>query len=145
MATALTTRSSTRHVVPGRALRRGGEGRLRPPNRRRPVGAAHAVVAPDCAPRRSPIPLAALVGVAASVAATVFGLGSYVGSMAESTVPGETAVVRVAPGESLSELAARSAPGSDVSAVVDRIMELNGLVGADLVPGQPLTVPVARG
>lgn len=144
MATTLTTGSSMQHVVPTRRTA-GGRGRLRPPTRRRPVGAPRVVAAPDCASRRSSMPVAVLVAVALAVAALVYGFGVYAGAMAESTVPANTTVVRVAEGETLSELAVRMAPGSDVSAVVDRIRELNGLDDALLFPGQPLTVPTARG
>lgn len=143
MATTLTTRSSTQHVVPARRSA-GGRGRLRPPTRRRPVGAPRVVATPECGPRRSASPVALLVAVALTVAALVYGFGVYAGAMADSTVPTATTVVRVAEGETLSELAARMAPGSDVSAVVDRIRELNGLGSAELFPGQPLTVPTSR-
>ncbi|GGS51057.1 LysM peptidoglycan-binding domain-containing protein [Actinokineospora fastidiosa] len=142
MAATLTTESSTRHLVPARGA---GRGRLRPPTRRRPVDAPHVVAAADCAPRRSSMPVTVLVAAAAAVAALVYGFGAYAGSLAESTVPATTTTVYVAPGETLSDIARRSAPGSDVAAVVDRIRELNGLPDAAVVPGQPLTVPAARG
>jgi len=57
-------------------------------------------------------------------------------------VPTATAVVQVRPGESLSELAARAAPGAPTSAVVERIVLLNGLSGAAVRPGEALVVPV---
>ena len=144
MAATLTTGPSTRHLVPVRPVR-PGQGRLRPPTRRPPVGAPRVVAAADCGPRRSSMPVALLVAVAVTVAALVYAFGAYTGAMADSTVPSTTAVVRVGVGESLSELAARTAPGSDVAAVVDRIIELNGLAGVEVFAGQPLTVPVARG
>jgi hypothetical protein len=148
MAAMLTTGSPAgsdapaRHVAPAR---RAGQGRPRPPTRRRPVGAQHVVAAPDCGPRRSPMPVALLVAVALTVAALVYGFGAFAGSMAESTVPEATAVARVGLGESLSDVAVRMAPGSDVSAVVERIIELNGLSETVVYPGQPLTVPSSRG
>ncbi len=148
MAATLTTGSPTTSGAPARHLvpaRRAGDGRLRPPNRRRPVGAPHVVAAPDCGPRRSPMPVALLVAVALTVAALVYGFGAFTGSVADSTVPETTAVARVGVGESLSDVAVRMAPGSDVSAVVDRIIELNGLSETVVYPGQPLTVPSARG
>ncbi|PPK62221.1 LysM domain-containing protein [Actinokineospora auranticolor] len=118
--------------------------RHRPPNRGRVAGAARVVAAPGCGPRRSPIPVSVLAGVAAVVAIAVYGLGSAADSMAGASVPQETAVVRVKAGETLSDLAARMAPGSDVGAVVDRIRGLNGLEGSTIFPGQPLEVPVSR-
>ncbi|MFC7613830.1 LysM peptidoglycan-binding domain-containing protein [Actinokineospora soli] len=144
MAATLTTGPSTRHAVPARTVR-AGRGGSRPPTRRPPVGAPRVVAPADCAPRRSPVPLAALVAIALAVAALVYGFGAYSGAMAESTVPTTTAVVRVGVGETLYDLAARTAPGSDSSAVVDRIRQLNGLDSVDVYPGQPLTVPVSRG
>jgi hypothetical protein len=72
----------------------------------------------------------------------VVGLGMLAGAV-EPSVPTETTVVRVQPGESLWELAGRVAPDSDAGAVVERIRELNGVEGA-VHPGQPLTVPVQR-
>ncbi|GLW91510.1 LysM peptidoglycan-binding domain-containing protein [Actinokineospora globicatena] len=128
--------------APGRTV---GKGRLRPPTRRRIVGAPHVVAAPNCGPRRAPLPLLAMLGLGALVAALVYGVGALANSVAtESQVPSTTAVVRVAAGESLSDVAARTAPDSDTAAVVERIRELNGLDDATVRPGQPLTVPVSR-
>jgi predicted Zn-dependent protease len=90
------------------------------------------------------LPVAVLVGVAAVVALAFVGLGSFAGAMTGADVPKTTTVVRVAPGESLSELAARMAPGSDVDAVVAKIRELNVLSGSAVTSGQPLTVPFSR-
>jgi hypothetical protein len=83
-----------------------------------------------------------MLTVAAVACAAVAGLGVLAGSVepSGSSVPAETAVVRVQPGENLWELAGRVAPRSDASAVVERIRELNGVDGA-VRPGQPLTVP----
>ena len=49
--------------------------------------------------------------------------------------------VVVEPGDTLWSIAMSVADGEDVRAVVDRIQELNGLEGADLVPGQVLQLP----
>jgi predicted Zn-dependent protease len=92
-----------------------------------------------CAPRPQ-LPVRWLLAVAAAVCLAVVGLGMLAGA-GESSVPQRTTVVRVEPGESLWELAGRVAPGSDASAVVDRIRELNGGLGSGVTPGQPLTVP----
>ncbi|HVK25391.1 MAG TPA: LysM peptidoglycan-binding domain-containing protein [Actinokineospora sp.] len=128
-------------VRPARPI---GHGRLRPPTRRRRVNAPHVVAGPDCAPRRAPMPVVVLLGVATVVALAFLGLGSFAGSMSGVDVPRTTTVVRVEPGESLSELAVRMAPDSDVSAMVAKIRELNGLTDAAVRVGQPLTVPFSR-
>ncbi|SDC46818.1 LysM peptidoglycan-binding domain-containing protein [Actinokineospora iranica] len=128
-----------------RPVRREGQGRLRPPTRGRAANAAHVVAAPDCAPRLAPLSVAALVAIAVVVAAAVYGLGLFAGAMTGGAeVPPTTTVVRVGPGESLSEVAERMAPGSDVAAVVERIRELNSLDGGAVRVGQPLTVPFSR-
>jgi hypothetical protein len=81
-----------------------------------------------------------MLAVAGVACAAVVGLGALSGS-GEASVPSRTTVVRVEPGESLWELAGRVAPGSDASAVVDRIRDLNGGLADGVTPGQPLTVP----
>lgn len=111
-----------------------------PPSRRRVAGAPRVVPRVDCAPRRAHLPVSWLLAVAGVVCAVVVGLGALSGS-GEGSVPERTTVVRVEPGESLWELAGRVAPGSDASAVVERIRELNGGLGGGVTPGQPLTVP----
>ncbi|OLF16938.1 hypothetical protein BU204_14335 [Actinophytocola xanthii] len=73
----------------------------------------------------------------------VVGVGTLASAGAEP-VPARTEVVRVQPGESLAELAARVAPGSDPGAVVERIRELNGDLVGGVRPGQPLHVPSGR-
>jgi LysM repeat protein len=75
----------------------------------------------------------------------ITGLGLFAGGMAAAEVPAETATVSVAPGETLSDIAIRFAPASDTGAVVERIKLLNGLHGAAIAPGTPLTVPVRSG
>jgi LysM domain-containing protein len=108
-----------------------------------PAGRVLAPVA--CGHRRAPVPLSLVVALGLAVCLAVIGLGvlANLGS-GSPTVPSRTAVVRVEPGENLQELAERVAPGSDPSAVVDRIMELNGLTGASVRAGQPLTVPMGK-
>ncbi|HWM05758.1 MAG TPA: hypothetical protein VNP92_25740 [Actinophytocola sp.] len=113
-----------------------------PPSRRRVVGAPRVLVPAGCAPPRPRLSVGWLLAVAASVCAAVVGLGLLAGSGAE-TVPDRTTVVHLQPGESLSELADRMAPGSDLNAVVDRIRELNGGLEGGLMPGQPVRVPTA--
>jgi LysM domain-containing protein len=97
-------------------------------------------VVASCAPRRPRLSTVWVLAVASAACAAVYGLGALSSSVAPS-VPSETTVVRVKPGESLWELAGRVAPDSDASAVVERIRELNDVDGV-VQPGQPLTVPV---
>lgn len=56
-------------------------------------------------------------------------------------VPESTAVVQVTPGDTLSAIAARTAPDAPRQAVVDRIVELNGLSSSAVRAGQTITVP----
>ncbi|OXM47152.1 hypothetical protein CFP71_35905 [Amycolatopsis thailandensis] len=79
------------------------------------------------------------------VAGVVTGLGLFLTGVPGAAVPEQTTTVSVSEGETLADLAARFAPGSDTGAVVDKIKELNSLEDAVLVPGLPLTVPVATG
>jgi hypothetical protein len=72
----------------------------------------------------------------------ITGLGLFANGMAASDVPAQNATVSLAPGETLSDLATRFAPASDVDAVVTRIKQLNGLGDGAIAPGVPLAVPV---
>ncbi|EOD63059.1 LysM peptidoglycan-binding domain-containing protein, partial [Amycolatopsis vancoresmycina] len=85
-------------------------------------------------------PWLAVLAVASCL--VVIGLG-LLGGPSAAPVPERTATVSVGQGDTLSSLAARFAPDSDPAAVVARIEDLNRLDGAVLVPGLPLTVPVA--
>lgn len=81
------------------------------------------------------------------VALTVLAVAAVAGLVAlrsagAEVVPTATAVVQVHAGESLSELAGRVAPDAPTSAVVERIVVLNGLAGASVRPGESLVVPV---
>ncbi|HEY0451308.1 hypothetical protein [Actinophytocola sp.] len=115
---------------------------IAPPTRRRVAGAPRVVARAACAVRQPHLPVRWLLAVAGVMCLVVVGLGMLAGSGA-SSVPSRTTVVRVQSGESLWELAGRVAPGSDPSAVVDRIRDLNGGLGGGVKPGQPLTVPTA--
>jgi predicted Zn-dependent protease len=59
-----------------------------------------------------------------------------------ASVPAQLAVVRVQTGESIQQVARRVAPDAPVSAVVDRIKELNKLPSVALNAGQTLIAPV---
>ncbi|MHC8507033.1 LysM peptidoglycan-binding domain-containing protein [Pseudonocardia bannensis] len=78
-------------------------------------------------------------------AGAVVGLGSVAeaagGATARSAVPAATAEVTVRTGDTMWDVARRSAPGVDVSAVVERIVADNGLSTVSLRPGQILRVP----
>lgn len=110
-----------------------------PPTRRRMAGAPRVIDRRPCVPRQR-VSFLTLLAVAASMFLAVVGLGLLATAGADP-VPTHTEVVRVQPGESLSELAARLAPSSDQGAVVDRIRDLNGALADDLQPGRPLRVP----
>ncbi|WP_410668911.1 LysM peptidoglycan-binding domain-containing protein [Amycolatopsis sp. cmx-4-68] len=128
---------------PVRVLRgRRGEAQ-RPPTRARVVAGRRPAGAPCAAPRRVPVRWPWLAALAVASCLAVTGLGLFGGGSASAPVPAQTATVSVGQGDTLSSLAARFAPDSDASAVVARIEELNRLDGAALVPGLPLTVPVA--
>jgi hypothetical protein len=86
-----------------------------------------------------------LAGSAVAMCLIITGLGQFANGMAVSGLPAVTATVSPAPGETLSDLAMRFAPSSDVAAVVERIKQLNSLDDDALVPGVPLTVPIQPG
>jgi len=135
---------------PLRPVRHGGRSRAagetrRPPTRARVIAGRRTPPVARCAPRRVSLRWPWLAGLALASALAVTGLGLLAGAMSPTEVPARTATVSVAPGETLSELAARFAPESDPGAVVDRIKALNGLDDAELVPGLPLSVPVGPG
>jgi hypothetical protein len=137
---AVLEASASQSVASPRRVRQDTE---RPPGR---STAAPRVLAPvACGHRKAPVPLSLVVALGVAVCLAVIGLAMLANLSAPgSSVPQGTAVVRVEPGESLLQLAERVAPGSDSAAVVERIMELNGLTGSTVRAGQPLAVPVER-
>ncbi len=119
---------------------------LRPPTRARIVAGRRTagVASQGCAaPRRLAIRWPWLAALALLTCGIVTGLGLFMAGIPGAAVPERTTTVSVSSGETLVDLAARFAPGSDTGAVVARIKELNSLEDAVLVPGLPLTVPVA--
>ncbi|WP_367130868.1 LysM peptidoglycan-binding domain-containing protein [Saccharothrix sp. HUAS TT1] len=115
----------------------------RPSTRPRPLAVREP--APDAAacaarPRRHPAAQFAAYAAAAAVFAALLSL-LYLYASGATTVPERTNVVHVQVGETLWDVAERSAPGSDPDAVVSRIRELNPLPDADVAPGQSLVVP----
>jgi nucleoid-associated protein YgaU len=109
-----------------------------------PVSPAARAVAPHPAPLRltargrrlaGALALAAGVGAAALVGDLVHGSGGNGLHLA-----GQSSVV-VHAGDTLWSIATSVAGDDDVRGVVDRIREVNGLHGSDLVPGQVLVLP----
>jgi len=84
-----------------------------------------------------------LVGAATVALAVGGGLG-WLAQTPSLGVPGDTAVIRVGAGETVWDVAQRVAPKSDQRAVVERIRQLNGIVGSAIQPGQQLQVPDGR-
>lgn len=101
--------------------------------------------------RKRPATLATTVGLAllAGFITLWLGLIAHFGQMANgdaadssARVPDRLSVVRVEPGESVTDVAARVAPGAPVRQVAERIRELNDLNSPTLSAGQTLIAPV---
>ncbi|KZS61519.1 LysM peptidoglycan-binding domain-containing protein [Mycobacterium ostraviense] len=101
--------------------------------------------------RRRPVSVATTVGLAvlAGMITLWLGLMAHFGELVNSNsadssagVPDRLAVVRVAAGESLQDVAARVAPDTPVRQVVERIRELNDLDSSMPVAGQTLIAPI---
>jgi LysM domain len=130
--------------------------RSRRPGPSRPAGSPMRYygsgVAMSVAPhRRRPATLATTVGLAllAGIITLWLGLIAHFGQMANGDtsdapahVPSRLAVVRVEPGESISDVAARVAPDAPTRQVAERIRELNDLDSQTLSAGQTLIAPV---
>jgi nucleoid-associated protein YgaU len=119
------------------------EGRLADPDGRARVGARPL---PDRSQRtrlrltRRARRLAVVMALASGVA-----VGSWLGPLVAGggdglRLAGESSVV-VQPGDTLWSIASAVDGGGDVRAVIDEIQALNGLRGAELVPGQTLVLP----
>jgi hypothetical protein len=130
----------------------GRHGAARGPRPSRPAGARPRYrgtgVLMSTAPHRPrPITPATTVGLAllAALITVWLGLVAQFGAALNGTpagTPDRLAVVRVEPGETLTHLAARVAPGAPAGEVAARIRDLNGLDSAALVGGQTLIAPV---
>ncbi len=92
---------------------------------------------------RHPAVQFAIYAAVAIVAAVTLSLLYLYGSGA-TTVPERTSVVYVQVGETLWDIAERTAPNSNPEAVVARIKELNNLGDVTITPGQPLVAPDGR-
>lgn len=125
------------------AERPAPEPRVRP--RRKAAGRhrsqTRAVTCTPAVRRRRRVAVSVLVGL--GVFLGVLGFGLFAGAMGEGSVPERTAVVWVEPGETLWEVAERSAPGYDTEAVIARIHELNEIPGSGVLAGQAIEVPSA--
>ncbi|ATY16260.1 LysM peptidoglycan-binding domain-containing protein [Amycolatopsis sp. AA4] len=142
------SRTAVRHIPaafpanPGRTARERRGEPLRPPSRERVLAGQRGGVACKSAARPS-VRWPWLFAIAFVACLIVTGLGVFGSGVSSGPVPSRTASVSVQPGDSLGALAARFAPNADQSAVVERIKELNNLDDTALLPGMPLTVPVA--
>ncbi len=85
--------------------------------------------------------LVAMVGVGLAALLVVVALGLLAAAARSGSVPERSVSVQVAPGESLWQIARRTAPNANVDAVVERIVTQNGLASAVVRPGQVLSVP----
>lgn len=115
----------------------------RPSTRPRPLAVRETSPDPaacEVRPSRHPALQFAAYAAIAAVSAALLSL-LYLYASGATTVPERTSVVHVQVGETLWDVAARNAPGSDPDAVVARIRELNSLPDSDVVPGQSLVVP----
>lgn len=140
-----------RTVRPRPAVRRTQQFRQRP-LAGRPAGAAFSyrgtgVLTSRASHRRRPItPLTTVMLALLAAGITVWlGVVAQFGAAIQqpaTQVPGQLAVVRVQSGESIQQVAHRVAPEAPVSAVVDRIRELNKLPSVALDAGQTLIAPV---
>lgn len=113
--------------------------------RPRPLAVHTAPEAAACTAReeRHPAVQFARYAAVAVVAAVTLSL-LYLFASGAATVPERTSVVHVQVGETLWDIAERTAPDSDPEAVVVRIKELNRLADSSVKPGQALVVPDGR-
>ncbi|OBF23020.1 hypothetical protein A5725_11950 [Mycobacterium kubicae] len=135
---------------------RSGQVRSRRPASSRPAGAPMRYggtgVAMSTAPhRRRAVSVATTIGLAVLAGLITLWLGliaDFGGAMnnqsgdTSSRVPDSLAVVRVEPGESLQDVAARVAPGAPARQVAEEIRDLNGLTSSTVSAGQTLIAPV---
>lgn len=143
--------SGVRDASPGRGLRPGprvlrrfevGDGR-RPASRAQRVSVPATADVAECRderPARGSVLRLVRTCVLAVIVAVCAGL-FYLYASGATSVPDRTGVAYVQVGETLRDVAQRSAPNSDPDAVVERIRELNRMVDSHVVPGQPLIVP----
>lgn len=142
-------------VGPGGGLRdvRRGRGPVdtRPAGRREvPVGAPPSgtrCVSPTSGRRRARTrgtSAAILTGTALALLVWLVGVAGNGYEDAVGSTPNATQVVHVRAGESLNSVAARVAPDLPRQAVIDEIIELNGMTGSSVSVGQALVTPAYR-
>jgi LysM repeat protein len=85
-----------------------------------------------------------LVLVVAALVVVAFSIGRASPSATSHSGAAQLRTVVVQPGDTLWAIATRSSPGADPRQTVQRIVDLNGLRGTSVVPGQQLRLPVAR-
>lgn len=91
--------------------------------------------------RRGKLVILAVAIAAIGILAIMFGPSSTATS--EAGTPQATTMVRVLPGHTLWEIAAKANPDGDIRATVDEIVELNALPNASaLQMGSEIAVPV---
>ncbi|ONI87384.1 hypothetical protein ALI22I_22345 [Saccharothrix sp. ALI-22-I] len=115
----------------------------RPSTRPRPIAVQQTPPEPaacEVRPQRHPAVQFLAYAAAAAVFAALLSL-LYLYTSGATTVPERTSVLHVQVGETLWDVAERSAPNSNPDAVVARIRELNNLPNFDVLPGQPLIAP----
>jgi LysM domain len=115
--------------------------RRAPKRRPRHRAETHAVACSQVIRRRRRVAGAVLVGLVMFL--VVLGVGELANALAGATLPERTSVVWVEPGETLWDVAERSAPGYDTGVIVARIHELNEIPGNNVLAGQALQVPFA--
>ena len=166
--TAATTINRPATSRPVRRLADSGAGTrtvrpVRPADTSRPADRRHGVArrgsavscgeSDNATQRPTPTTRSVYVRRRAWAAAAVAGVGLMVlvvfmmffgGVVEQSANPANTgtAVVHVQSGESLGDIASRIAPEMPTAAVVDKIMELNGMNNSALSVGQSLLTPV---
>lgn len=117
----------------------------RPPVRRVVLKARDARLPRSCGRPRVVVPLSWTIGLGVAAFLVVLGLGLLANlSAGAGPVPQRTTVVRVEPGETLTDLARRAVPEGDPTVVAEQIRDLNGLASWVIRPGQPLAVPGSR-
>jgi len=87
---------------------------------------------------------AVLTGTAATVILVGFWLTAGHGAQAGSGSverPASTRTVTVGPGDTLWSIAAQASPSADPRVTVQRIIDLNGLGGSIVQPGQRIAIP----
>ncbi|MQY25264.1 LysM peptidoglycan-binding domain-containing protein [Nocardia aurantia] len=91
---------------------------------------------------RAQLGLASLAAAALLSAAVVAGLIALAQIRSADASATRTALVQVGEGESLADVAQRVDPEDPAREVVRKIVDLNGLRGAEVAPGRTLIVPV---